>query len=662
MVSCALALGAAPAMAEEAVIPPEAIQTHDLVEDADWQLTEEATDPFSTVGVTWDAATTAEPQVELRVRTDEGWSEWQDVPTEAATGADEGAGGGNAETRPGTDPVWVGEARGVDVRLRAPQGTMVDPEVALINPDAMAPGADAVPTPEPQAPATAEQQGPATRSAPAPQAAGSVPRPAIVSRSQWGAGGWECSDPLGDYANAPIKGFVVHHTAGSNSYTRAQSAGIVRGIWAYHTQSQGWCDIGYNFLVDKYGTIYEGRAGSMNQAIRGAHAGSWNRNTIGVSMMGTYESTTPSAATTNAVSDVIAWWASAYDVNPRGRVTLAGKTVNTIMGHRDVMATSCPGARGYAQLGSIRSKVAARLSNPIRDPEPATTTVKRLRGSDRYNTSVAISRELAPNGAHTVYVATGTDYPDALAAGPATGGTAPLLLTRRDSLPGGVAHELKRLQPRQVYIVGGPNAVAPEVFQQIRRDTGARVVRLRGSDRYGTAVALAEPARTQYLVSGTGFADALTAASPAARTNSSILLTEPGRLPTATRDFLRSTKPSRVVIVGGTGAVSDTVKRQVESLGITVERVGGATRYDTSLAMATRTWSAPGTVAIANGSTFPDALAGGPLAIRRNGPVLLSGQDRLFAGSKEYAQRSSVRTAYLLGGPNALANSVGTGL
>lgn len=159
-----------------------------------------------------------------------------------------------------------------------------------------------------------------------------------------------------------MNGIIVHHTAGSNSYTPAQSPAVVRGIWTYHTQSQGWCDIGYNFLVDKYGTIYEGRAGSLEGPIRGAHAGAANRDTIGIAMMGDHSSVRPSAATRESVEEVIAWWASEYDINPQGKATIAGRQINTISGHRDVMATACPGAMGYAELPAIRKGVAQRLA------------------------------------------------------------------------------------------------------------------------------------------------------------------------------------------------------------------------------------------------------------------------------------------------------------
>jgi len=188
----------------------------------------------------------------------------------------------------------------------------------------------------------------------------------IVTRKEWGAN--EKLKRCASSSTSTAKGVFIHHTAGSNSYTKSQAPGIIRGYLSYHTQSKGWCDLGYNFLVDKYGTIYEGRAGSVTKAMTGAHASGFNSYTIGISVLGTYTGSAPSSAAQNSVKRVIAWKANQYGFNPTGKMTLtsggggtskyaAGKKVslNVVSGHRDTSYTACPGNAFYKKLSSIRS-------------------------------------------------------------------------------------------------------------------------------------------------------------------------------------------------------------------------------------------------------------------------------------------------------------------
>lgn len=188
----------------------------------------------------------------------------------------------------------------------------------------------------------------------------------IVTRKEWGAN--EKLKRCASSSTSTAKGVFIHHSAGSNSYTKAQAPGIIRGYLSYHTQSKGWCDLGYNFLVDKYGTIYEGRAGSITKAMTGAHASGFNSYTIGISVLGTYTSSAPSSAAQNSVKRIIAWKANQYGFNPTGKMTLtsggggtskygAGKKVslNVVSGHRDTSYTECPGLAYYNRLPSIRT-------------------------------------------------------------------------------------------------------------------------------------------------------------------------------------------------------------------------------------------------------------------------------------------------------------------
>jgi flagellar hook assembly protein FlgD len=209
-------------------------------------------------------------------------------------------------------------------------------------------------------------------------ASGPVPQPAIIRRS-----GWNADESI--VRGAPtiadrLRFSVVHHTAGSNSYSAAQSAAIVRGIQRYHVLGNGWDDIGYNFLVDKYGRVFEGRRGGIAQNVVGAHAGGFNTGSVGVAVLGNYQSAGFSSAARTALQNLLAWRLDVGHVFPRGRVTRvsagsskwpAGASVRlrAVSGHRDTSLTSCPGASIYGKLDDIALN-ANRIGLPkLYDPE-----------------------------------------------------------------------------------------------------------------------------------------------------------------------------------------------------------------------------------------------------------------------------------------------------
>lgn len=296
---------------------------------------ETATATYQTIGVTWaadSAGTVPDIQVRTQLRSG-GWSDWQTISDAEPIRTGNG--------RFATEPMWVGDATGVQVRVLGDR-TSQPREVKATLLDT---------------PAVAADTAPATAAAAA--SSDLYPRPPVVTRAGWGADeSLRCTTPVID---ATIAGVTVHHTAGSNSYTAAQSASIIRGIYAYHTQTLGWCDIGYNFLVDKFGTIFEGRAGGMDLPVHGAHATSWNTDTMGVSFMGNYETALPPAVMLEAGAKIIAWKLDAFQREAIGTVTLAGKTVNIIFGHGDVMATDCPGKNIRSQMNALRQNVAGKL-------------------------------------------------------------------------------------------------------------------------------------------------------------------------------------------------------------------------------------------------------------------------------------------------------------
>jgi hypothetical protein len=178
---------------------------------------------------------------------------------------------------------------------------------------------------------------------------GSTPIPGgIISRDAWGA-----APPDGCQGLDQWVGFaVVHHTVNSNFYSPGQSASMVRGIQAYH-QSTGYCDIAYNFLIDRYGQVFEGRFGGIDKPVHGAHTLNFNSNSTGIAVIGNFQIDAPPPVVQGELVDLIAWKFRIHHTNP--------EPWNSIIGHRDVYPTECPGVYLYSQLDAIRGGVRARV-------------------------------------------------------------------------------------------------------------------------------------------------------------------------------------------------------------------------------------------------------------------------------------------------------------
>jgi hypothetical protein len=347
-------------------------------------------DPFSLVGVVWqDPSVPLLARVQVRTRdiATGAWSRWQDLHSQPEHAPETGS-GKDTRLRGSTAPLWVGPSDGVQARVRAAEGRelpaglrleLVDPgdapDAGRTNPGG-APGPDAGPVADRGARAPQPEELPAlTReeteadARESGRAAGNPhigPRPGIVTRAGWGA------DPKlnkGGYLyTRTVRMAFVHHTASSNGYSCSQVPAIIRGIHRYHVLSSGWRDIGYNFLVDKCGKIYEGRAGGVNRPVQGAHTYGFNTDTMGIAVLGSFDSARPPKAAVEGVSKLTAWKLGLFGVNPRGHVTMtsgggkysAGTKVDmhTVAGHRDGYNTACPGGRLYGELDRIRALAA----------------------------------------------------------------------------------------------------------------------------------------------------------------------------------------------------------------------------------------------------------------------------------------------------------------
>ncbi|WP_432546381.1 N-acetylmuramoyl-L-alanine amidase [Kineococcus sp. SYSU DK004] len=325
-------------------------------------------DGGSMVGVVFPGGTSA-TSVAVRVRRAGGeFSAWSDLPLNDSE-PDPGTADAHEHTT-GSDPLWVGELGvGATVEVQLPAGEVGRARLEVVDPGAARTttllAAPAGPAPLGTGTGTVVPLGTATTSTTTLAAAA----PTIRSRAEWGA---DESLRRGSPGYSPtIKACVVHHTADGGSYSQSQVPAVIRGMYRYHTVSLGWSDLGYNFVVDRFGGIWEGRAGGITRPVVGAHAGGFNAETFGVSMMGDFTSVAPPAAMLESVARVIAWKLSLHGLPALGSTRLrsagggtarykAGTdvTLRIVNAHRDVGFTACPGNVGFTKMDQIRSRVA----------------------------------------------------------------------------------------------------------------------------------------------------------------------------------------------------------------------------------------------------------------------------------------------------------------
>ncbi|WP_242496485.1 cell wall-binding repeat-containing protein [Xylanimonas protaetiae] len=632
---------------------PEAGPTAADVEtvDANAEAPMEVAEGFQTVGVSWPAdVDSAMPDLQVRVRdTDGAWGGWTHLERETD--------GPDRETRTvSSSPVYVGESDAleiatVDAALTVPSGV----QVTTVSSDKV--------------------DAPAATSAGVVAPAGTTAGPTIITRSEWRAAP-ACAWP----AASALKGAAVHHTDNANSYSSvAEAMQLIRNDQAYHQNSNGWCDIGYNFIVDKWGNIYEGAAGSVDAPIIGAHTGGFNTGTVGVAMLGSYTTAagvTPSAAQQDGVAKIIGYRLAQYGVNPAESTTftaasqtaggrfVAGQQVvlPRVFAHRDTHQTQCPGDLGYAVLPGIRA-AAAQYAGLY---APYFAGVTRLAGPDRYSTSAAISAATFAPGVPVAYVAVGTDFPDALSgASAAAAGKGPVLLVETNGVPSVVEGELRRLRPGRIVVLGSAGVVSDAVATRLNGLTSGGVTRLAGPDRYSTSAAIsaatfAPGVPVAYVAVGTDFPDALSGASAAAAGKGPVLLVETNGVPSVVEGELRRLRPGRIVVLGSAGVVSDAVATRLNGLtsgGVT--RLAGPDRYSTSAAISAATFAPGVPVAyVAVGTNFPDGLSGAPAAAAGGGPVLLVTTSAVPEVIAAELQRLAPAHVVVLGSSGVVSDSV----
>lgn len=318
-------------------------------------------------------------------------------------------------------------------------------------------------------------------------------------------------------------------------------------------------------------------------------------------------------------------------------------------------------------MGSARLLLVALLLVGAVASPAASQTVTRYAGADRYGTAAAVSAARFAPTPNVAYVATGQSFPDALAAGPAAGGRGgPVLLVTRDDIPDATASELRRLNPQNIVVVGGPGAVSLMVEAELLTFTTGSVIRNGGADRFGTAAAVSAAAfppnaPMAFVATGQGFADALSAGAAGVGRGPVLLVTRDS-VPDVTAAELRRLRPQTIAVVGGPAAVSDAVLARLREVsGVKVDRVWGPDRFATSAAVSS-VFTATGTadVFFATGRNFPDALAGGPPAGMAGAPVLLSETRCVPDVVRAEVARFGPTRRILLGGAAALEDRVGS--
>jgi putative cell wall-binding protein len=266
-----------------------------------------------------------------------------------------------------------------------------------------------------------------------------------------------------------------------------------------------------------------------------------------------------------------------------------------------------------------------------------------------------------------VTVASGTNFPDALAAGPAAAAArGPLLLVPQDGpLTTTISTELTGLNPSSVNIAGGTAAISSLVESELPGFSAGTVFRLAGQDRYETAAALAGITngglgKTVFIATGASFPDALGGSAAAGRLGGALLLTDRLVLPAATSTALTSGNPTKVVILGGTAVIDPAIQTLVQTLlpNTSVERWSGADRYATAASISSNTYPQGATTAyLASGENYPDALAGAPVAALAGAPLLLTQKDCVPASTLTELTRLGPTNIVVLGGTSAVSEA-----
>lgn len=325
------------------------------------ELDATSTAPFSMVGAVWSERTPFKGEAQVRVRNASTgqWSGWLDLELDKTDVPRSPEHNGGSSGR--TEPRWVGRSDGIQTRVTASGGRQVPDKmhIKLIDPGTMP---------------SSDSDTPAPSTAPTKADAAVVAAPPMTIRTQWAANENLPEPPI---YGSEAKAIVVHPTGGTNDYSCADSRALVKGIQAYHMADPDhmWNDIGFNFLVDKCGTIFEGRAGGIDRPVTGFHTPGFNTDTVGVGLLGEMDAGKPTAAALESLARLSAWKLTTYGHDPLGTTVMtatasngkyeAGEqaTLPSVAGAQDAMAASTPDTNLYSELPTVRSYAASAAAN-----------------------------------------------------------------------------------------------------------------------------------------------------------------------------------------------------------------------------------------------------------------------------------------------------------
>lgn len=604
------------------------------------------------VGADWGAV----DGVEVQVRTLDGGelSPWHDLVYEPEHGPDPD------HLEPGqfastvSDPLWLGESDQLLFRARGPSVPVTVSRVDLVG--------DTTFTPAELRPGAA---------------IAATDQPAIVSRASWGADESIRRFTPREWNRANFA--IIHHTAGNNDYAQDEVPGILQSIYAFHVLRRGWDDIAYNFLVDKYGTVWEGRAGGVTRPVIGGHASGFNGGSIGISAIGNFQATEPTPELVDGIRDVLAWKLDHHHLDPHGTTDeIAGGgssnrfspgerlTLPNIIGHRHTNSTSCPGDKLYEHVLGLHGDTAfADQVDAVGHPKayggPPLDREQPLHGL-RPRWDVEFTRPV------TWELTIVDEDGDEVRRG--SGQNAEELDLAWDLRD----HDGALVRPGEYRASLEAVGVDGEHITPITTefDVTPPAERRSGDSRVDTAIELSRWAfphsEDVVIASSLAFPDALVAGPLAGSVDAPILLVPPGHLPDAVVREIQRLHATKAYIVGGDNRVTQHAVDGLRHIGVTsITRLAGEDRWQTSAAVArfliNRDHPTEALLALGDHPqaerAFPDALSAGAFGATEGAPVLLvAGNVLPGAIDSVLGQRPWFDGVTVFGGPAAIEQKV----
>jgi SpoIID/LytB domain protein len=618
-----------------------------------------STRPFSLVAVTWKGQVEVGSRFQVRIRERGTWSEWLDLPVEPDHGPDANSQEYADSVLSGaTEPLLTPHADGVQVRVDTPSGVApAETAITLIDPQTSS--ADA-----------------SMQAIPVSSASAAAVRPSIITRAQWGAdeslrGGSPKYSPT-------IRAGFVHHTVQSSTYTEAGAAALVRAVYAFHTVTRGYSDIGYNFLVDRFGRIYEGRAGGVDRPVVGAHTAGFNENSTAAAVIGDFSTYDPDEVTNttivNAVGTILGWKLGLHHVDPMAPTSLvsggmygtntkypAGQTVplpHGIMGHGDLNATACPGKYLKSELNLIRATARQAQKAMFYSPKVSASTLTYG------GTGTTFSATTSTPGTWrlSVFSVCSTTALRTITLNSASSGAISLNWNGRDGASQPALPGTYRLVASGTSSTGDP-AVAwttsVTVLPTSSSPAGpcAEAVRSSAADRWTTSVVtgreVAPDSRTIVVANGEDahVTTALVAAPYAARVDAPLLLTAAGGVSTAVLNDVTARKATTAVLIGTSTALPSGIESQLRSAGVTrIVRLTGANVEEVASAVAADGWTEASMAFIAPRTGEASAVAAAAAVATNMGvPLLLTNTSTLSVATIDALALLTMPTPVFIG-------------